>query len=80
MLTTERDFARKRLDTREEEMRFKNKQVERLQDEVMEYEIQLNILHQQKDALQLEYDGLVQRMMKYKEREAEELINNSKYS
>ncbi|KAI5810987.1 autophagy-related protein 16 [Peziza echinospora] len=79
-LTTERDLARKRLDTREEEMRFKNKQVERLQDEVMEYEIQLNVLHQQKDALQAEYDGLVARMMRYKEREAEELINNSKYS
>ncbi|KAF8469227.1 autophagy-related protein 16 [Kalaharituber pfeilii] len=79
-LTTERDLARNKLATREEEMQYKNKQVERLQDDIIALEMQLNVLHDQKDQLQRDYDSLVARMMKYKEREAEELINNSKYS
>lgn len=61
-------------------MQYKNKQVERLQDDIIALEMQLNVLHDQKDKLQGEYDDLVKRMMSYKEREAEELINNSKYS
>ena len=73
-------MARGKLATREEEMQHKNKQVERLQDDIIALEMQLNVLHEQKQKLQEDYDSLVARMMKYKEREAEELINNSKYS
>jgi len=54
--------------------------VERLQDDIIALEMQLNILHEQMDKLQGEYSDLVKRMVKYKEQEAEELINNSKYS
>lgn len=79
-LTTERDTARSRLSNREEEMQYKNKQVERLQDDIIALEMELNVLHDQKDKLQTEHDSLVVRIMKYKEREAEEMINNSKYS
>ncbi|KAF8421062.1 autophagy-related protein 16 [Tirmania nivea] len=79
-LTQERNIFSRKLANREEEMQYKNKQVERLQDDIIALEMQLNVLHDQKDKLQGEYDDLVKRMMKYKEREAEELINNSKYS
>lgn len=71
---------RSRLSNREEEMQYKNKQVERLQDDILASEMELNVLHDQKDKLQTEHDSLVVRIMKYKEREAEEMINNSKYS
>ncbi|KAF8451802.1 autophagy-related protein 16 [Terfezia claveryi] len=79
-LIEERNTFSRKLATREEEMQYKNKQVERLQDDIIALEMQLNVLHDQKDKLQGEYNDLVKRMMKYKEREAEELINNSKYS
>lgn len=79
-LSQERNTFSQKLANREEEMQYKNKQVERLQDDIIALEMQLNVLHDQKDKLQGEYDDLVKRMMSYKEREAEELINNSKYS
>lgn len=79
-LTFERDQARGKLATREEEMMYKHKQVERLHDDIIVLEMQLNILHDQHAALQKEYNLLVTRMVQYKEKEAEDLINNSRYS
>ena len=79
-LASERDQARGKLATREEEMMLRHKAVERLQDDIIVLEMQLNVLHDQHAVLQKEYGMLVTRMLQYKEKEAEQLFNNSRYS
>lgn len=78
-LQREKAVLERKLRDREGELRGKNRLVQDVQDELVSLNLQLNMAEQKSEELGRENQELVERWVKYKEKEAERMNDMSKW-